>query len=267
MIDLVERGILHQEDIRYKIIELANIYLEKREYREKSVTHERRKLKFNELTLAFSRMEDYKSLIKIRNKARINEGYRNQLLYNYGLENIDYTKTKINLNESLTEINGLFRKPLDKREVIGVIKSLEKSKFKKIRNQTIIEQLEISTQEQQIMKTLIEREIKVSRYVEKKKQAIRNENGLTKRQQSKEDNIYLILDSYYIQKLTRKKIAGNLRISLRTVDDYLDNIVGTNEKISFLIEKKLKYREIEQVLGVSRKTIVKVKKQQMETKK
>ena len=267
MIDLVERGILHQEDIRYKIIELANIYLEKREYREKSVTHERRKLKFNELTLAFSRMEDYKSLIKIRNKARINEGYRNQLLYNYGLENIDYTKTKINLNESLTEINGLFRKPLDEREVIGVIKSLEKSKFKKIRNQTIIEQLEISTQEQQIMKTLIEREIKVSRYVEKKKQAIRNENGLTKRQQSKEDNIYLILDSYYIQKLTRKKIAGNLRISLRTVDDYLDNIVGTNEKISFLIEKKLKYREIEQVLGVSRKTIVKVKKQQMETKK
>ena len=198
MIDLVERGILHQEDIRYKIIELANIYLEKREYREKSVTHERRKLKFNELTLAFSRMEDYKSLIKIRNKARINEGYRNQLLYNYGLENIDYTKTKINLNESLTEINGLFRKPLDKREVIGVIKSLEKSKFKKIRNQTIIEQLEISTQEQQIMKTLIEREIKVSRYVEKKKQAIRNENGLTKRQQSKEDNIYLILDSFYI---------------------------------------------------------------------
>ena len=171
------------------------------------------------------------------------------------------------MNESLTEINGLFRKPLDEREVIGVIKSLEKSKFKKIRNQTIIEQLEISTQEQQIMKTLIEREIKVSRYVEKKKQAIRNENGLTKRQQSKEDNIYLILDSYYIQKLTRKKIAGNLRISLRTVDDYLDNIVGTNEKISFLIEKKLKYREIEQVLGVSRKTIVKVKKQQMETKK
>ena len=267
MIDLVERGILHQEDIRYKIIELANVYLEKREYREKSVTHERRKLKFNELTLAFSRMEDYKSLIKIRNKARINEGYRNQLLYNYGLENIDYTKTKINLNESLTEINGLFRKPLDEREVIGVIKSLEKSKFKKIRNQTIIEQLEISTQEQQIMKTLIEREIKVSRYVEKKKQAIRNENGLTKRQQNKEDNIYLILDSYYIQKLTRKKIAENLRLSKKSVDKYLDSEIMQEDKILFLLGKKLKYREIEQILSVSRKTIVKVKKQHMETKK
>ena len=267
MIDLVERDILHQEDIRYKIIELANVYLEKREYREKSVTHERRKLKFNELTLAFSRMEDYKSLIKIRNKARINEGYRNQLLYNYGLENIDYTKTKINLNESLTEINGLFRKPLDEREVIGVIKSLEKSKFKKIRNQTIIEQLEISTQEQQIMKTLIEREIKVSRYVEKKKQAIRNENGLTKRQQNKEDNIYLILDSYYIQKLTRKKIAENLRLSKKSVDKYLDSEIMQEDKILFLLGKKLKYREIEQILSVSRKTIVKVKKQHMETKK
>ena len=267
MIDLVERGILHQEDIRYKIIELANVYLEKREYREKSVTHERRKLKFNELTLAFSRMEDYKSLIKIRNKARINEGYRNQLLYNYGLENIDYTKTKINLNESLTEINGLFRKPLDKREVIGVIKSLEKSKFKKIRNQTIIEQLEISTQEQQIMKTLIEREIKVSRYVEKKKQAIRNENGLTKRQQSKEDNIYLILDSFYIQNYTIKNIAENLKISQSLVKHYLFEKITSEEKILFLLDKKLKYREIEKVLSISQKTISKVKKQSMESKK
>ena len=267
MLDLVERGILHQEDIRYKIIELANIYLEKREYREKSITHERRKLKFNELTLAFSRMEDYKSLINIRNKARINEGYRNQLLYNYGLESIDYNKTKNNLNESLIEINGLFRKPLHEREVIGVIKSLEKSKFKKIRNQTIIEQLEISTQEQQIMKTLIEREIKVSRYVAKKKQAIRNENGLTKRQQSKEDNIYLILDSYYVQNLTIKNIAENLKISQSLVKNYLFEKITTEEKIYFLLERKLKYREIETILSVSRKTIVKVKKQDMETKK
>ena len=212
-------------------------------------------------------MEDYKSLINIRNKARINEGYRNQLLYNYGLENIDYTKTKSNLNESLIEINGLFRKPLREREVIGVIKSLEKSKFKKIRNQTIIEQLEISTQEQQIMKTLIEREIKVSRYVAKKKQAIRNENGLTKRQQSKEDNMYLILDSYYIQKLTRKKIASNLRLSFNTVKDYLDNIIGIEEKILFLLERKLKYREIERTLSISQKTIAKVKKQYVESKK
>ena len=111
------------------------------------------------------------------------------------------------------------------------------------------------------MKTLIEREIKVSRYVEKKKQAIRNENGLTKRQQSKEDNIYLILDSYYIQKLTRKKIAGNLRISLRTVDDYLDNVIGLEEKILFLLEKRIKIREIKKLLSISNKKIYAVKPQ------
>ena len=171
------------------------------------------------------------------------------------------------MNESLTEINGLFRKPLDEREVIGVIKSLEKSKFKKIRNQTIIEQLEISTQEQQIMKTLIEREIKVSRYVEKKKQAIRNENGLTKRQQSKEDNIYLILDSFYIQNYTIKNIAENLKISQSLVKHYLFEKITSEEKILFLLDKKLKYREIEKVLSISQKTISKVKKQSMESKK
>ena len=39
------------------------------------------------------------------------------------------------------------------------------------------------------------------------------------------------------------------------------------QKIYFLLERKLKYREIETILSVSRKTIVKVKKQHMETKK
>ncbi len=40
---------------------------------------------------------------------------------------------------------------------------------------------------------------------------------ITIREWSKEDNTYLILDSYYIQNLTRKKIADNFRISVRTV--------------------------------------------------
>lgn len=83
------------------------------------------------------------------------------------------TKLKENLHTSLYEINSLFIKPLETKELGGIIKSLEGSKFKKIKNQTIIEQ--------QKMRTLIEREIKVARYVEKKKIARRNENGLTKR--------------------------------------------------------------------------------------
>ena len=117
------------------------------------------------------------------------------------------------------------------------------------------------------MKTLIEREIKVSRYVEKKKQAIRNENGLTKRQQSKEDNIYLILDSFYIQNYTIKNIAENLKISQSLVKHYLFEKITSEEKILFLLDKKLKYREIEKVLSISQKTISKVKKQSMESKK
>ena len=79
--------------------------------------------------------------------------------------------------------------------------------------------------------------------------------------------MYLILDSYYIQKLTRKKIASNLRLSFNTVKDYLDNIIGIEEKILFLLERKLKYREIERTLSISQKTIAKVKKQYVESKK
>ena len=50
-LNLIEQGILHDKKIRYKIIELADLYLQKKEYREKKVTHEKRITKFNELTL------------------------------------------------------------------------------------------------------------------------------------------------------------------------------------------------------------------------
>ena len=257
-LNLIEQGILHDKKIRYKIIELADLYLQKKEYREKKVTHEKRITKFNELTLAHARMEDYKTLINIRNRVKINEGFRNQLLYNYGLENIDYTKSKENLRTSLSEINAMFRKPLVEKELQGVIKSLEKSKFKKIKNITIIEQLEISTFEQENMRTLIEKEIKYARNVAYKKAVRRNENGLTKREQSKEDNTYLILDSYYMQNFTRKKIAENLRISVRTVDDYLDNKIALKEKVTFLLEKNISKRNIMKKLKVTQYMLAKI---------
>ena len=258
-LNLIEQGILHDKKIRYKIIELADLYLQKKEYREKKVTHEKRITKFNELTLSHARMGDYKTLIGLRNNVKINDGYRNQLLYNYGLESIDYNKTKDNVLTSLIEINSLFRKPLLEKEVLGVAKSLVKSKFKKIKNITIIEQLEISTFEQESMRTLIEKEIKYARNVAYKKSVRRNENGLTKREQSKEDNTYLILDSYYIQNLTRKKIAENLRISLSNVKKYLDSEISIEDKIIFLLNKKVKIRDIKEKLSISNKKIYAVK--------
>ena len=260
MLNLIEQGILHKEDISYKIIELANIYLEKREYREKSKTFDKRTLKFNELSLAYTRMEDYKRLIHSRNQARIDTGYRNQILFNYGLENIDYTKTKSNLHESLLEINSLFINPLPVRELTGIIKSLEKVKFKKIKNQTIIEQLEISSNEQKYMKTLIETSEKYFRNNIRRNESRKNENGLTKRQQSKEDNTYLILDSYYIQKLSRKQISENLRLSFETIKDYLDRIITIEDKIIFMLEKKIKIRDIRNLLSISNDKVYAVKR-------
>ena len=117
------------------------------------------------------------------------------------------------------------------------------------------------------MRIFIEKEIKYARNVAYKKAVRRNENGLTKREQSKEDNTYLILDSYYIQNFTRNKIAENLRISLASVKKYLDFEISIEDKIIFLIDKNLKYREIEKILSVSQKTISKIKKQYMESKK
>ena len=248
--------ILYVKELRYKIIDLAQTYLSKRESVEKKVIYEKRKILFNELTLAHARMEDYKKLINIRNKY-MPEGYRNQLLYNYGLENIDYTKTKVNLEESLIEINSMFNKPINSRELKGIIKSLEGSKFKKIKNQTIIEQLGISSQEQEKMRTLIEREIKISRYVEKKKKAIRNENGLTKREQNREDNKYLILDGYYLQNKKIKEISNNLKISQSLVKYYLFEDITIKDKVLFLIDNKVSKRNIMKKLKLTQYMITK----------
>ena len=112
------------------------------------------------------------------------------------------------------------------------------------------------------MRTLIEKEIKYARNVAYKKAVRRNENGLTKREQSKEDNTYLILDSYYIQNFTRKKIAENLRLSIKTVNNYLDRDISVEEKILFLLSKKVKIREIKDKLSVSNKKIYSVKGEQ-----
>lgn len=262
ILDSIKENILHYKEVRYKIINLANTYLQKREYREKNITFEKRQVVFNQLTLAYTRMRDYKTLIDMRNKMQFLEGYRNQLLFNYGLENIDYTKSKENLYTSLLDINLSFYKSLDERELKGIIKSLEKTKFKKIKNQTIIEQLEISKSEQSHMRTLIEREIKVARYVEKKKQAIRNEEGLTSREQSKEEHKNIILESYYIQNLKQKEIAKKLQITESLVTHYLKTEINIEEKIIFLLKKKIKIREIKEKLSISNNKIYAIKNKQ-----
>ena len=107
------------------------------------------------------------------------------------------------------------------------------------------------------MRTLIEREIKVSRYVEKKKKAIRNENGLTKREQNREDNKYLILDGYYLQNKKIKEISNNLKISQSLVKYYLFEDITIKDKVLFLIDNKVSKRNIMKKLKLTQRMITK----------
>ena len=110
------------------------------------------------------------------------------------------------------------------------------------------------------MKTLIEREIKVSRYVAKKKKAIRNENGLTKREQNREDNKYLILDAYYIQNHKIKEISANLKISQSLIKHYLFEDFTIKEKVLFLIDKKVSKRSVMKRLKLTQYMVTKILK-------
>ena len=67
--------------------------------------------------------------------------------------------------------------------------------------------------------------------------------------------------------MTRKKIAENLRISIETVKKYLDKEISIEDKIVFLLAKKVKIRDIKEKLSVSNKKIYAVKSKIGEQKK
>ncbi|MGL6104577.1 MAG: hypothetical protein ACRC03_00485 [Romboutsia sp.] len=81
----------------------------------------------------------------------------------------------------------------------------------------LIDRLEISSSEQKHMKTIIGTQEKYRRNNEKR--TPRNENGLTKRQQDKEDRIESIK---YLKKqsLSQSEVAKKLQIGIATVKRY-----------------------------------------------
>ena len=90
------------------------------------------------------------------------------------------------------------------------------------KNETLIEKLHITESEQQQLKTIISKGVKLERKNETRRKARRNENGLTARQQAKAEKAKII-----------KK----------------------------LLEEGLKQKELAQILGITQQYISKVAKQ------
>ena len=85
------------------------------------------------------------------------------------------------------------------------------------KNETLIERLCITKSEQKHMKTIIGTDEKYKRNNERR--TPRNENGLTQREQQKEDLINRVKE-LKLQGLRQKEVAEKLNKSLRTIKGY-----------------------------------------------
>ena len=160
-----------------------------------------------------ARAEDLEALVQLRNGYM--ENCRNMALHCYAYWKGIYIRDNDELRSIVESFNNSFKPPLKQAEVNAVLRCIPKAidKFleyeqgirtglnKRVtkgmrdkggywyKNETLIERLEITADEQRHLKTIIGTRVKYDRKNEKRNKARRNENGLTSREQQKQDTI------------------------------------------------------------------------------
>lgn len=158
---------------------------------------------YNTLTLLNARAEDFKTLIKLREGDC--KGYRDHLLFFYVWTVIDKQSSLEDVERELHALNCLFSKPMSDAKIRtkakhvyekfrnqNLKKSTPKQKYEWFdryifKNETIINKLNITLEEQRQLKTIKSKEVVNERKRDNQRKARRNENGLTKKQQEKLD--------------------------------------------------------------------------------
>lgn len=191
---------------------------------------------FNSYSLHITRAEDLETLVKLRN-GNMN-GNRNMALHCYAYWKGIYIRDIEKLTEIVEEFNNSFTNPLKDSEVRAVLRCIPKAidKFleyeqgircglnKRVtkgmrdkggywyKNETLIERLDITEQEQRKLKTIIGTRVKYDRKNEKRNKARRNEEGLTPKQVELKELKIKVLE-LRDQGLSMQQIANKLNIN------------------------------------------------------
>ena len=195
---------------------------------------------FNSYSLHMDRATDLITLCELR-KYKV-EGHRNMLLHCYAYWIGIYVRSKEELADSVNNLNNKFKPPLKQTEVNAILRCVPKAIDKFIayeqgirngedkrvskgmkdkagywyKNETLIERLDITIEEQRHLKTIIGTRVKYDRKNEKRNKARRNENGLTPRQQQKQDTINAI-QALKNKGLSQSQVAKELGKGIATV--------------------------------------------------
>lgn len=241
-------------DIEYSMFDLRERYLNYKENRQNKLDKVReRKVKkdcviknlFNSYSLHTTRAEDIKTLCKLRGYDV--EGSRNFILHCFSYWKGIYIRDAEQLLSETIGFNNKFKKPLPDNEVRSICKSVAKAIDKFIdyeqgirsglkkrvtkgmrdkpgywyTNAYLIKRLAITEEEQEHLKTIIDLGEKYRRRNVKRAASRRNENGLTARQQAKQDKIDEI-KKLYSNGLTQTEIVARLGITKGTVSKYIN---------------------------------------------
>ncbi|MGL4991132.1 MAG: DNA-binding response regulator [Sarcina sp.] len=239
--------------ITYSMYELREKYLKwkPKTFKEIKVKENKKEFKilqfFTSYTLHITRAEDILTLCKMR-KYKVT-GYRNMILHCYAYWIGVTTRNNDNLEDVVNKLNNQFTEPLKQTEVNAIIRCVPKAidKFlnyeqglragevKRVskgmrdkggywyKNETLIERLDITIDEQKQLKTIIGTKVKYDRRRakdnESKKAKRRNKEGLTSREQEKQDLIKVI-QKLKENGLSQSKVAIELSKGIATIKRY-----------------------------------------------
>ena len=218
-----EVKIIDNYDYLYDLREIQNEYMP--ELSEKAPIRRGRPKKvkyiYRERSLYYARIQDLIKLCELREYNL--KGHRELILFLYRYYLCYFTEDiEKSLNDTL-ELNNMFKQPLREKEVLSSTKSAEtvfkdQNKDYKYKNETLINLLEISDEEQKEMKTIISKEEykRRDREYQKKKynESLKIEGKLTEKEKISQRRIKI--KDLLQEGLMRKDICLTLNISIKT---------------------------------------------------
>ena len=226
-------NILDEYEYIYDLREIQNGFLpELRPYEKKKGRPSKINYIYRERSLYYGRIQDIIKLCELREYDL--KGHRELILFLYRYYICSFTEDIEKALNDVLELNSMFRQALSEREVIRATRSaercyLDKNKQYKYRNETLIELLEITKEEQRYMTIVISKE----EY--KRRKRIRNKNSY---------------DGEKAKKIYQEKLKSQGKLSEK------EKISQRREKILDLLDKGHTQKEIYTLMKISKRTCI-----------
>ena len=226
-------NILDEYEYIYDLREIQNEFLpELKPYEKKKGRPSKINYIYRERSLYYGRIQDIIKLCELREYDL--KGHRELILFLYRYYICSFTEDIEKALNDVLELNSMFRQALSEREVIRATRSaercyLDKNKQYKYRNETLIELLEITKEEQRYMTIVISKE----EY--KRRKRIRNKNSY---------------DGEKAKKIYQEKLKSQGKLSEK------EKISQRREKILDLLDKGHTQKEIYTLMKISKRTCI-----------